>query len=141
MSIYEYTQRVYRIICSQVPFRLPPAGLSELVTNLQRVQAQGSCKMLLKGRAGNSLICSSLIHSFRSNQMSECERFTQIAPPSPPHGVGGGGGGMRVKWQVSSTSHTLTLISPFLVSDVSESLRSLTKNERCEQIAQVTHQK
>ena len=44
-----------------------------------------------------------------------------------------------------------SLISSFLVSDVSElltkksdvseSLRSLTKNERCEQIAQVTHQK
>ena len=34
-----------------------------------------------------------------------------------------------------------SLISSFLVSDVSESLRSLTKNERCEQIAQVAHQK
>ena len=33
------------------------------------------------------------------------------------------------------------LIPSFLVSDVSESLRSLTKNERCEQIAQVAHQK
>ena len=33
------------------------------------------------------------------------------------------------------------LISSFLVSDVSKSLRSLTKNERCEQIAQVAHQK
>ena len=48
-----------------------------------------------------------------------------------------------------------SLISSFLVSDVSESLRSLTKNEQpwairsghseemsnCEQIAQVAHQK
>ena len=33
------------------------------------------------------------------------------------------------------------LIPTFLVSDVSESLRSHTKNERCEQIAQVAHQK
>ena len=30
-------------------------------------------------RAGNSLICSSLIRSFRSNQMSDCEQFAQIA--------------------------------------------------------------
>ena len=34
-----------------------------------------------------------------------------------------------------------SLIPSFLVSDVSESLRSLTKNERCERIAQVAHQK
>ena len=34
-----------------------------------------------------------------------------------------------------------SLISSFLVSDVSELLRSLTKNERCERIAQVAHQK
>ena len=34
-----------------------------------------------------------------------------------------------------------SLIPSFLVSDVSESLKSLTKNERCEQIAQVAHQK
>ena len=34
-----------------------------------------------------------------------------------------------------------SLISSFLVSDVSESLRSLTKNERCERITQVAHQK
>ena len=34
-----------------------------------------------------------------------------------------------------------SLIPSFLVSDVSESLRSLTKNERCERIAQVPHQK
>ena len=33
------------------------------------------------------------------------------------------------------------LIPSFLVSDVSESLRSLTKNVRCERIAQVAHQK
>ena len=33
------------------------------------------------------------------------------------------------------------LIPSFLESNVSESLRSLTKNERCEQIAQVAHQK
>ena len=34
-----------------------------------------------------------------------------------------------------------SLIPSFLMSHVRESLRSLTKNERCEQIAQVTHQK
>ena len=34
-----------------------------------------------------------------------------------------------------------SLISSFLVSDVSESLKLLTKNEWCEQIAQVAHQK
>ena len=34
-----------------------------------------------------------------------------------------------------------SLIPSFLMSDVSESLRSLTKNERCEWIAQVAHQK
>ena len=33
------------------------------------------------------------------------------------------------------------LIPSFLVSDVNESLRSLTKSERCEQMAQVAHQK
>ena len=33
------------------------------------------------------------------------------------------------------------LISSFLLSDLSESLRSLTKNERCDRIAQVAHQK
>ena len=30
-------------------------------------------------RAGNSLICSSLIRSFCSNQMNDCERFAKIA--------------------------------------------------------------
>ena len=34
-----------------------------------------------------------------------------------------------------------SLISSFLESDVSESLKSLTKNERCEQITQAAHQK
>ena len=33
-----------------------------------------------------------------------------------------------------------SLIPSFLMSDVSESLRLLTKNERCEQIAQAAHQ-
>ena len=33
------------------------------------------------------------------------------------------------------------LIPSFLMSNASESLRSLTKNEQCEQIAQVAHQK
>ena len=33
------------------------------------------------------------------------------------------------------------LLFPLLVSNVSESLRSLTKNERCERITQVAHQK
>ena len=34
-----------------------------------------------------------------------------------------------------------SIIPSFLMSDVSKSLRLLTKNERCEQIAQVAHQK
>ena len=34
-----------------------------------------------------------------------------------------------------------SVIPSFLVNDVSKSLRSLTKNELCEQIAQVAHQK
>ena len=34
-----------------------------------------------------------------------------------------------------------SLIPSFLIFDVSKSLRSLTKNERCERIPQVTHQK
>ena len=34
-----------------------------------------------------------------------------------------------------------SLIPSFLMSDVNELLRSLTKNERCEQIAQVAHKK
>ena len=33
----------------------------------------------LFNRAGNLLIWSSLIRSFRPNQMSDCERFAQIA--------------------------------------------------------------
>ena len=36
---------------------------------------------------------------------------------------------------------SVLLIPSFLVSNMSESLRSLTKNERCEQIAQIAHQK
>ena len=34
-----------------------------------------------------------------------------------------------------------SLIPSFLVSDVSKLLRFLTKNERCEQMAQAAHQK
>ena len=34
-----------------------------------------------------------------------------------------------------------SLIPSFLMSDVSESLRLFTKNEQCEQIVQVAHQK
>ena len=34
-----------------------------------------------------------------------------------------------------------SLIASFLVRDLSKSLRSLTKNERCEQIAQVAQRK
>ena len=34
-----------------------------------------------------------------------------------------------------------SLIPSFLVSDVSKSLRSLTKNEQCERIAHFAHQK
>ena len=34
-----------------------------------------------------------------------------------------------------------SLIPSFLMIDVSKSLRLLTKNERCEQIAQVAHKK
>ena len=38
------------------------------------------CTVFTVVRAGNSLICSSLIRSFRSNQMSDCERFAQVTP-------------------------------------------------------------
>ena len=41
------------------------------------------------------------------------------------------------KW----ANRSFSLISSFLVSDVSESLISLKSNERCERIAQVAHQK
>ena len=34
-----------------------------------------------------------------------------------------------------------SLISSYLVSNVSDSLRALNKNEQCEKIAQVAHQK
>ena len=36
---------------------------------------------------------------------------------------------------------SISFIPSFLMSDVSKSLRLLTKNERCERIAQVAHQK
>ena len=39
------------------------------------------------------------------------------------------------------SNRSFLLISSFLVSNVSESLISLKSNERCEQIAQVAHQK
>ena len=64
-------------------------------------------------RAGNSLIHSSLIliRSFRSDQMSDCERFAQIA---------------QDEWAT--------------VSESLRSLRSLRGNERYEQIAHFAHQ-
>ena len=46
----------------------------------------------------------------------------------------------RLKTNVIEKMREL-LISSFLVSKVSESLRSLTKNEQCEWITQVAHQK
>ena len=54
-----------------------------LHSSTQLSQRTASClskdAVLSLTRAGNSLIRSSLIHSFRSNQMSNCERFAQIA--------------------------------------------------------------
>ena len=40
-----------------------------------------------------------------------------------------------------NTKMSDSIIPSFLVSNVSESLRSLTRNEQCEQITQVAHQK
>ena len=65
-----------------------------------------------KGRAGNSLICSSLIRSFRSNQMRDCERFAQIA---------------QEKWATVSES--------FICSFHSNQMND------CERFAQIAHEK
>ena len=76
----------------------------------ESVVSQKNCTVQFV-RAWNSLICSSLIRSFCSRQMSDRERIAQVAHDK------------------------------FLMSDLSESLRSITKNEQCERIAQVAHQK
>ena len=82
--------------------------------------------LLLQGwEFAHSLIAHSLIRSFRSNQMRDCERFAQIA---------------QDKWATVRES-LRSLRGNELVwairsgrseemSDVSESLISLTKNER-----------
>ena len=79
-------------------------------------------------RAGNSLICSSLIRSFCSNQMSDCERFAKIAQDKSA----------TVSESLRSLRSLKTNEWPWAnrscrsskMSDVSKSLRSLTKNER-----------
>ena len=66
-----------------------PHGITEIkVFSPQRMrEREGNLRgRKVKDRAGNSLICSSLIlssliRSFRSNQMSNCERFPQIEWP------------------------------------------------------------
>ena len=68
-------------------------------------------------RAGNSLIRS--FAPLHSNQLSDCERFPQIAQVA--------------QW-------AMLMINEWM-SDVSKSLRSLTTKERCERITQVAHQK
>ena len=73
-------------------------------------------------------LSKSLIHSFADKK----EWFAQICWPKPFFLV-------RFLYVLCFTSDSL--IPSFLMSDVSKLLRLLTKNERCEQIAQVTHQK
>ena len=109
------------------------------------------------------LITHLLIHSFRSNQMSDCERFTQMAQDKwatmseslrsltknewmSVHSIIFG-----LKYLKSYILVCFTYIfylknewfahSLFLMKDVSKSLRLLTKNEWCEQIAHVAHHK
>ena len=142
-------------------------------------------------RAGNLPICSSLIRSFCSNQISDCERFAQIAKDKWVT-VSESLRSLKTNEQLwvnrtdrsrqmsdrerfAQTAHdkwvneqfaqknlpknlksyfSVCFIyfflnlkyewfahSLFLVSDVSESLRPLTKNERCEPIVQFAHQK
>ena len=69
-------------------------------------------------RAGNSLICS-----FRSNQMSDCERFAQIA---------------QDKWATMSESLRSLISKDWLWANCSG--RSWQMSDR-EQFAQVTHDK
>ena len=76
-------------------------------------------------RAGNSLIRSSLIHSFCSNQMSDCERFAQIT---------------QDKWATVSESlislklnercERITHLAHQKWANMSDSLRSLRGNEQ-----------
>ena len=79
-------------------------------------------------RAGNSLILSSLIahlliHSFRSNQMSDCERFAQIA---------------QDKWATVSKLIRSLKTNEWPWANCSGRSRQMSDNE---QIAQVTHDK
>ena len=66
-----------------------------------------------------------VLHWYCSGQMRDCERIAQVA---------------HVKRATLSKS-LRSLILSFLTSDVSESLRLLNKNEWCEQVSQVAHQK
>ena len=82
--------------------------------------------------------------SGRSWQISDCEWFAQVA-----HDKWANEWFAQKIWLKSYFWYIFVrlkkkkcLLNPsFLMSDVSEMLRSLTKNEGCEQIAQVAHQK
>ena len=86
-----------------------------------------------KFRAENSLNAHLLIHSDRSNKSWELAHLL-IAQKTLTKIIFWG-----VFCYKINTSNLL--IPSFLMSDVSASLRSLTKNEPCERIAQVAHQK
>ena len=76
-------------------------------------------------RAGNLLIPSSLISSFCSNQMSNCEQFAQITQDkwaTLSEALRSPRGNERLRAIRSNCSEEM--------SDVSESLISLTKNKR-----------
>ena len=144
-------------------------------------------------RVGNLLISSSLICSFFSDQMSNCEWFTQITqdkwatvsyslrslitkeqPCAIVHIAHDKWAHERIACFLANRSFALlltkneqfaqknwqklyflhifctffsfkktsdSLIPSFLMIDLSKLLRSLTKNKRCERIAQVAHQK
>ena len=92
------------------------------------------------------------IRSFCSNQMSNCERFAQIAQDKWAT-VSDSLRSLMINEQIARFFEQIThllfhsqktsnlLIHSFLMSDASKSLRLLTKNERSEWFAQVAHQK
>ena len=103
----------------------------------------------------HSLISLRSIPSDSSVQMSNCERITQVSHDrmsNCAHLLYPSQKNLRfvnLFWTkinffyffVSLKKICDLLIPSFLMSDVSKSLRSLTKNERCEQSTQVAHQK
>ena len=119
-----------------------------------------------KSQVSVAILTTHLICSFHSNQMSDCERFAHIAQDkwaTVSESLRLIRGNERMSDLLKKIAYknlkscfltflvcfiyiffekmSKSLISSFLVSKVSESLMWLTKNERCERIAQVTHQK